>query len=140
MVFLATGDIAYLPMFLGTPLYLVVLMIFARNYARGVTRHHRCASENVELISQLRDQTRAPARAQREAAGSQPGEIGVPGLGQPTTCASRCMRWGCSWSAWAARNSMTTSTSCWPISRPRPRAAREMLGSRCSISRSRKRA
>ena len=30
-VFIATGDVAYLPMFLGAPIDLMVLMIFARN-------------------------------------------------------------------------------------------------------------
>lgn len=67
MVFLATGDIAYLPMFLGTPLYLVVLMIFARNYARVARHAIALRFENVELISQLRDQTARAGHAQRGA-------------------------------------------------------------------------
>ncbi|MGO4305818.1 ATP-binding response regulator [Cupriavidus sp. RAF12] len=67
IVFLATGDIAYLPMFLGTPLYLVVLMIFARNYARVARHAIALRFENLELISQLRDQTARAGQAQRQA-------------------------------------------------------------------------
>ncbi|EHP42089.1 histidine kinase [Cupriavidus basilensis OR16] len=66
-VFIATGDLAYLPMFLGTPLYLVVLMIFARNYARVARHGIALRFANVELISQLREQTARAEYAQREA-------------------------------------------------------------------------
>lgn len=66
-VFIATGDLAYLPMFLGTPLYLVVLMIFARNYARVARHGIALRFANVELISQLREQTTRAEYAQREA-------------------------------------------------------------------------
>ncbi|WP_423200138.1 MULTISPECIES: ATP-binding response regulator [unclassified Cupriavidus] len=67
IVFLLTGDLAYLPMFLGTPLYLVVLIIFARNYARVARHAIALRFENVELISQLRQQTARAGQAQREA-------------------------------------------------------------------------
>jgi signal transduction histidine kinase/CheY-like chemotaxis protein len=67
MVFLATHDIAYLPMFFGTPLYLVVLLIFARNYSRVASHSIALRFENIELISQLRDQTARAGQAQREA-------------------------------------------------------------------------
>lgn len=67
MVFLATRDIAYLPMFLGTPLYLFVLMVFARNYARVARHSIALRFENVELISQLRAQTARAGQSQREA-------------------------------------------------------------------------
>lgn len=66
-VFIATGDVAYLPMFLGAPLYLVVLMIFARNYARVARHGIALRFANVELISQLREQTARAEYAQREA-------------------------------------------------------------------------
>lgn len=66
-VFIATHDIAYLPMFLGTPLYLFVLIVFARNYSRMARHSLTLRFENVELISQLRDQTARAGRAQREA-------------------------------------------------------------------------
>lgn len=66
-VFIATGDAAYLAMFLGTPLYLVVLMIFARNYARVARHGIALRFANVELISQLREQTARAENAQREA-------------------------------------------------------------------------
>lgn len=67
ITFLATGDIEYLPMFLGTPLYLCVLLVFARNYAR-VARHAIALQfENVELISQLREQTARAEAAQHAA-------------------------------------------------------------------------
>jgi len=66
-VFLLTRDVAYLPMFLGTPLYLFVLIVFARNYARVARHSIALRFENVELISQLRDQTARAGRAQREA-------------------------------------------------------------------------
>ncbi len=66
-VFIVTGDVAYLPMFLGTPLYLMVLMIFARNYARVARHGIALRFANVELISQLREQTARAEYAQREA-------------------------------------------------------------------------
>lgn len=67
MMFLATHDVAYLPMFLGTPLYLLVLMVFARNYSRVARHSIALRFENVELISQLRDQTARAGQAQRAA-------------------------------------------------------------------------
>jgi len=67
MVFLATHDLAYLPMFFGTPLYLVVLLVFARNYSRVARHSIALRFENIELISQLRDQTARAGQAQREA-------------------------------------------------------------------------
>ncbi len=66
-VFIATHDIAYLPMFLGTPLYLFVLIVFARNYSRMARHSLALRFENVELISQLRDQTARAGKAQHEA-------------------------------------------------------------------------
>lgn len=66
-VFLATGDVAYLAMFLATPLYFTVLMIFARNYARVARHGIALRFANVELISQLREQTARAECAQREA-------------------------------------------------------------------------
>jgi hypothetical protein len=42
-VFLATGNLAYLPMFLGVPLFLVVLLVFALNYARVAAAPSSCA-------------------------------------------------------------------------------------------------
>ena len=66
-VFIVTHDIAYLPMFLGTPLYLFVLIVFARNYSRMARHSLTLRFENVELISQLRDQTARAGHAQREA-------------------------------------------------------------------------
>ncbi|GJG98012.1 hybrid sensor histidine kinase/response regulator [Cupriavidus pauculus] len=66
-VFIVTHDIAYLPMFLGTPLYLFVLIVFARNYSRMARHSLALRFENVELISQLRDQTARAGQAQREA-------------------------------------------------------------------------
>lgn len=67
IVFLLTRDIAYLPMFFGTPLYLLVLLIFARNYSRVACHSIALRFENVELISQLRDQTARAGQALREA-------------------------------------------------------------------------
>lgn len=67
MVFLATGDIEYLPMFLGTPLYLFVLMVFARNYSHVARHSIALRFENVELISQLREQTARAEAAQHAA-------------------------------------------------------------------------
>ncbi|WP_454738245.1 ATP-binding response regulator [Cupriavidus necator] len=67
MVFLATGDIEYLPMFLGTPLYLLVLMVFARNYSHVARHSIALRFENVELISQLREQTVRAEAAQHAA-------------------------------------------------------------------------
>ncbi|EYS97411.1 transcriptional regulator [Cupriavidus sp. SK-4] len=67
IAFLATGDIEYLPMFLGTPLYLCVLLVFARNYARVARQAIALRFENVELISQLRDQTARAEAAQHAA-------------------------------------------------------------------------
>jgi len=67
LAFLATGDRDYLPMFLGTPLYLGVLMLFARNYARVARHSIALRFENIELISQLREQTVRSERAQRAA-------------------------------------------------------------------------
>jgi hypothetical protein len=76
IAFLATGDLEYLPMFLGTPLYLVVLMIFARNYSHMARHSIALRFENVELISQLREQTARAGEAQSR-------QVSVPGLGQP---------------------------------------------------------
>jgi len=67
IAFLATGDLEYLPMFLGTPLYLVVLMIFARNYSHMARHSIALRFENVELISQLREQTARAGEAQHAA-------------------------------------------------------------------------
>ncbi|AOZ02914.1 hybrid sensor histidine kinase/response regulator [Cupriavidus sp. USMAHM13] len=67
LVFLATGDLDYLPMFLGTPLYLGVLIVFARNYARVARHSIALRFENVDLIHQLREQTARSERAQRAA-------------------------------------------------------------------------
>jgi signal transduction histidine kinase/ActR/RegA family two-component response regulator len=67
IVFLAIGDIEYLPMFLGTPLYLCVLLVFARNYSRVARHAIALRFENVELISQLRDQTARAEAAQHAA-------------------------------------------------------------------------
>ncbi|WP_427306792.1 ATP-binding response regulator [Cupriavidus sp. H39] len=67
VVFLATGDVEYLPMFLGTPLYLCVLLVFARNYARVARQSIALRFENVELISQLREQTARAEAAQHAA-------------------------------------------------------------------------
>jgi signal transduction histidine kinase/ActR/RegA family two-component response regulator len=67
MVFLAIGDIEYLPMFLGTPLYLCVLLVFARNYSRVARHAIALRFENVELISQLREQTARAEAAQHAA-------------------------------------------------------------------------
>lgn len=65
--FIATRDLDFLPMVLATPLYLVVLIIFARNYARVARHSIALRFENVELISQLREQTVRAEQAQREA-------------------------------------------------------------------------
>jgi signal transduction histidine kinase len=65
--FLATRDLDFLPMVLATPLYLAVLIIFARNYARVARHSIALRFENVELISQLREQTMRAEQAQREA-------------------------------------------------------------------------
>lgn len=70
MAFLSTHDVAYLPMFLGTPLYLFVLIVFARNYSRMARHAIALRFENVELISQLRAQTARAGQAQREAEGA----------------------------------------------------------------------
>jgi len=67
IVFLNTHDVAYLPMFLGTPLYLFVLIVFARNYSRVAAHAIALRFENVELISQLRNQTARAGHAQRAA-------------------------------------------------------------------------
>ncbi|WP_454725953.1 MULTISPECIES: ATP-binding response regulator [Cupriavidus] len=66
-IFIVTGDTAYLAMFLGTPLYLVVLMVFARNYARVARHAIALRFANVELIARLREQTARAESAQREA-------------------------------------------------------------------------
>ncbi|NYI01863.1 ATP-binding response regulator [Cupriavidus plantarum] len=67
IAFLMTGDVAYLPMFLATPLYLVVLIVFARNYANVARNAIALRFENVELIAQLREQTARAGKSQREA-------------------------------------------------------------------------
>lgn len=67
IAFLMTGDVAYLPMFLATPLYLVVLIVFARNYANVARNAIALRFENVELIAQLREQTARAGQSQREA-------------------------------------------------------------------------
>jgi signal transduction histidine kinase len=66
-VFLATGNIAYLPMFLGVPLFLVVLLVFALNYARVARRAIELRFANTELVDQLREQTGRAAEALHEA-------------------------------------------------------------------------
>ncbi|MBV8681062.1 MAG: hybrid sensor histidine kinase/response regulator [Aquitalea sp.] len=66
-VFLATGDLAYLPMFLGVPLFLVVLLVFALNYARVARRSIELRFANTELVDQLREQTGRAAEALHEA-------------------------------------------------------------------------
>jgi signal transduction histidine kinase len=66
-VFLATGNLAYLPMFLGVPLFLVVLLVFALNYARVARRSIELRFENRELVDQLREQTGRAAQALHEA-------------------------------------------------------------------------
>ncbi|WP_287876652.1 hybrid sensor histidine kinase/response regulator [Aquitalea sp.] len=66
-VFLATGNLAYLPMFLGVPLFLLVLLIFALNYARVARRSIELRFENTELVDQLREQTGRAAEALHEA-------------------------------------------------------------------------
>ncbi|MGO4579360.1 hybrid sensor histidine kinase/response regulator [Cupriavidus sp. 2TAF22] len=66
-VFIATGDSAYLAMFLGAPLYLAVLMVFARNYARVARHAIALRFANVELIARLREQTARAESAQHEA-------------------------------------------------------------------------
>lgn len=65
--FLVTGDPDYLPMFLATPLYLIVLIVFARNYARVARHSIALRFENIELIGQLREQTARAESAQRAA-------------------------------------------------------------------------
>ncbi|MDK3022080.1 hybrid sensor histidine kinase/response regulator [Cupriavidus taiwanensis] len=67
IAFLATGDIEYLPMFLATPLYLGVLLVFARNYAHVARQSIALRFENVELIAQLREQTARAEAAQHAA-------------------------------------------------------------------------
>jgi len=67
IAFLVTGDPEFLPMFLGTPLYLAVLVIFARNYSRVARHSIALRFENIELISQLRAQTARAGEAQRAA-------------------------------------------------------------------------
>lgn len=66
-VFLATGNLAYLPMFLGVPLFLVVLLVFALNYARVARRSIELRFENTELVARLRQQTSRAAEALHEA-------------------------------------------------------------------------
>ncbi|WP_420998046.1 ATP-binding response regulator [Cupriavidus sp. 30B13] len=66
-VFIATGDTAYLAMLLGAPLYLAVLMVFARNYARVARHAIALRFANVELIARLREQTARAESAQHEA-------------------------------------------------------------------------
>nr|WP_144828149.1 hybrid sensor histidine kinase/response regulator [Cupriavidus gilardii] len=65
--FLATGHADFLPICLGTPLYLGVLIVFARNYAQMARHSIALRFENVDLIEQLREQTARAERAQREA-------------------------------------------------------------------------
>jgi hypothetical protein len=95
-VFLATGNIAYLPMFLGVPLFLVVLLVFALNYARVARRSIALRFENSELVDQLREQTgRAAQACTRRKKPIAPSWCFWP---RPvTTCASPCMRWACFW-------------------------------------------
>lgn len=65
--FLTSGDVDLLAVFLAVPLYLAVLVIFARNYA-SVARHSIALRfDNIELISQLRDQTARAEAAQHAA-------------------------------------------------------------------------
>ena len=101
LVFLATGDLDYLPMFLGTPLYLGVLIVFARNYARVARHSIALRFENVDLIHQLREQTARSERAQRAA--EEPTAPSPCSRPRPaTTCASRCTRSACSSCRWTA--------------------------------------
>lgn len=65
--FLATGNADFLPLCLGTPLYLAVLIVFARNYASMARHSIALRFENIELIQQLREQTARAESAQREA-------------------------------------------------------------------------
>lgn len=65
--FVATGHADFLPICLGTPLYLGVLIVFARNYAQMARHSIALRFENVDLIEQLREQTARAERAQREA-------------------------------------------------------------------------
>ncbi|MBY4948684.1 hybrid sensor histidine kinase/response regulator [Cupriavidus respiraculi] len=65
--FIATRDLDFLPMVLATPLYLVVLIVFARNYARMARHSIALRFENIDLISQLREQTVRAEQAQRAA-------------------------------------------------------------------------
>lgn len=67
VVFMTTRNAEYLPLFLGTPLYLGVLLIFARNYARVARHSIALRFENVELIAQLREQTGRAELALRTA-------------------------------------------------------------------------
>ncbi|RKP47600.1 ATP-binding response regulator [Trinickia fusca] len=64
-VFLGTRDMRYLPMFLGVPLYLIVLLVFAHNYARVARRSIGLRFENRELVAQLRAQTQRAEEANR---------------------------------------------------------------------------
>lgn len=66
-VFLATRDVHYLPMWLGVPLYLAVLVIFAHNYSKVARRSIALRFENVELVAQLRQQTARAEIAQHDA-------------------------------------------------------------------------
>ncbi|GGX80957.1 ATP-binding response regulator [Vogesella alkaliphila] len=66
-VFLATKSIYYLPMFLGVPLYLLVLLVFAHNYSRVARRSIQLRFANSELVEQLRQQTNRTEQALRHA-------------------------------------------------------------------------
>jgi signal transduction histidine kinase/CheY-like chemotaxis protein len=66
-VFLATKNIYYLPMFLGVPLYLLVLLIFALNHSRVARRSIQLRFENSALVQQLRQQTSRTEQALHHA-------------------------------------------------------------------------
>jgi len=66
-VFILTRDTHYLPMFLGVPLYLLVLLVFAHNYSRVTRRSIALRFENTGLVSQLREQTSRAEIAQHAA-------------------------------------------------------------------------
>lgn len=62
---LISGSARYLPLWIGIPLYLLVLTVFARNYSLAARRSILLRFENLELVEQLRAQTLRAEEANR---------------------------------------------------------------------------
>lgn len=69
-VLLFQDDADYLPLILAVPLYLAVLLVFARHYALAARKAIDLRFENLDLVHRLQEQTSRAEAARLEAEGA----------------------------------------------------------------------